>query len=405
VTPPTGGDGPLAGRLSRAGLRSAGVSATMLGTLSEGGPRVDWNDMIRAELEGLVPYAPGLREDQVRERSGRDDICKLSSNESPYGPFPAAIDAMRRELSELNRYPEGASEALRERLSAMHGVPAEETLVGAGSNEILRLIGQVVLRPGDEVVYPWPSFVVYPTVTQMFGATKVPVPLVNGSHYDLDAMLAAVTERTRILFLCNPNNPTGTIYTREAFDRFLEKLPAHVLLVLDEAYFEFVTSEEYPDGLAYFDGQRPIVVLRTFSKIYGLAGARVGYGFMPAPLRHAIDCVREPFNVNSVAQAAALASLDDQTEVTRRRAENQEQKTYLYSGFDRLGISWVPSETNFVWIKTEKPVEVFEGLLEEGVIVRAFGPTPALRVGVGTAEDSRRTIEAFEAVIARLGSV
>lgn len=366
---------------------------------------MNWDQMIRAELEGLVPYAPGLREEQVRERSGRDDICKLSSNESPYGPFPAAIEAMQAEVSELNRYPEGASVSLHQKLSALHGVPAERIVVGSGSNELLRLIAQAVLRPGDEVVYPWPSFIVYPTVTQMFGATKVPVPLVDGAHYDLDALLAAVTDRTRILFLCNPNNPTGTIYTREVFESFLDRLPAHVLLVLDEAYFEFVTDPAYPDGLAYFDGERPIVVLRTFSKIYGLAGVRVGYGFMPELLCHAIDCIREPFNVNSIAQAGALASLDDAAEVQRRRAENQEQKTYLYSGFDRLGIEWVPSEANFVWVKTEKPAEVFEGLLEEGVIVRAFGPTPALRVGVGTPEDSRRTIEAFEAVITRLGGV
>lgn len=377
----------------------------MLPTSTRGGLLVNWDQMIRTELEGLVPYAPGLREEEVRERSGRDDICKLSSNESPYGPFPAAIKAMQAELDGLNRYPEGASQALHEKLSARHGVPAERIMVGNGSNELLRLIGQVVLRPGDEVVYPWPSFVVYPTVTQMFGALKVPVPLVDGVHYDLDAILAAVTDRTRIVFLCNPNNPTGTIYTREAFESFLERLPAHVLLVLDEAYFEFATDPAYPDGLTYFDGKRPIVVLRTFSKIYALAGVRVGYGFAPEPLRHAIDCVREPFNVNSVAQAGAAAALDDDAEVGRRRIENQEQKAYLYSGFDRLGIEWVPSETNFVWVKTERPVEVFEGLLEEGVIVRRFGTTPALRVGVGTPEDSRRTIEAFEAVIARLGSV
>ena len=366
---------------------------------------MDWDEMIRSELEGLVPYAPGLREEQVRERSGRDDICKLSSNESPFGPFPAAVEAMRREILELNRYPEGSCTTLREKLAERHGVPFERIVVGSGSNELLRLIAQVVLRPGDEVVYPWPSFVVYPTVTQMFGATKVPVPLVEGVHYDLEAILAAVTDRTRIVFLCNPNNPTGTIYTRDAFDAFLERLPAHVLLVLDEAYFEYVTDGAYPDGLEYFDGQRPIVVLRTFSKIYSLAGLRVGYGFVPEPLRHAIDCVREPFNVNSVAQAGAVASLDDEAEVARRRDENQEQKTYLYSGFDRLGIEWVPSETNFVWIKTKKPAEVFEGLLEEGVIVRGFGPAPALRVGIGTAEDTRRTIEAFEAVVARLGSI
>ncbi len=366
---------------------------------------MDWDGMIREELGTLVPYAPGLREEQVRERSGRDDICKLSSNESPFGPFPAAIAAMERELVGLNRYPEGASIALRERLAAIHNVPVSQILVGSGSNELLRLVAQTVLRPGDEVVYAWPSFVVYPMATTMFGGVHVRVPLDESETHDLDAMLAAITDRTRIVFLCNPNNPTGTYYSTDAFDRFLERLPEHVLLVLDEAYFEFVTAEDYPNGMDYFDGSRPIVVLRTFSKIYSLAGIRVGYGFAPEPLVHAVDCIREPFNVNSVAQAGALASLDDGVEVIRRRAENQEQKTYLYSGFDRLGISWVPSETNFVWIKTERPVEVFEALLEQGVIVRGFGATPALRVGIGTAEDSRRTIEAFAAAVARLGRI
>lgn len=377
----------------------------MLGNLSKGSRAVTWDDLIRDELKGLQPYAPGLREEQVREASGRDVILKLSSNEHPDGPFPGAVEAMKRELDGLNRYPEGSASALRERLAEMHGVRPEQVAVGNGSNELLRLIAQVVLRPGDEVVYAWPSFVVYPIATTMFGGVHVRVPLDVNETHDLEAIAAAITEKTRVVFLCNPNNPTGTIYSRDAFERFLARVPEHVLLVLDEAYFEFVTSAEYPNGLDYFDGERPLVVLRTFSKIYSLAGLRVGYGIMPQPLVWALDCVREPFNVNSVAQAAALASLEDQAEVSRRREENQEQKTYLYSGFDRLGISWVPSEANFVWVKTEKPVEVFEALLAEGVIVRGFGTTPALRVTVGTPEDTKRTIEAFEAVVARLGSI
>lgn len=364
-----------------------------------------WDRLIREELKTLVPYAPGLREEQVREASGREYILKLSSNEYPDGPFPVAVEAMERELGGLNRYPEGASAALKEKLALFHGVGTEQIAIGNGSNELLRLIAQVVMRPGDEVVYAWPSFVVYPIATTMFGGVHVKVPLDASATHDLAAMADAITDKTRIIFLCNPNNPTGTIYRRDAFERFLAHVPKDVMVVLDEAYFEFVTDPEYPDGLCYFDGERPIAVLRTFSKIYSLAGLRVGYGIMPQPLVHAIDCIREPFNVNSVAQAAALASLDDQAEVARRREENQEQKTYLYSGFDRLGISWVPSEANFVWVKTEKPVEVFEALISEGVIVRGFGTVPALRVTVGTPEDTRRTIEAFEAVVARLGSI
>lgn len=364
-----------------------------------------WERLIRAELEGLVPYAPGLRASQVRERSGRSEILKLSSNEHPAGPVPLAREAMRAVLGRLNRYPDGGAVALRRKLASRLGVRFEEVAVGNGSNELLRLLAQAVLRPGDEVVYAWPSFVVYPMVVNIFGARHVRVPLDEDEVHDLDAMAEAVTENTRLVFLCNPNNPTGTIYTRAAFERFLDRVPEHVLVVLDEAYFEFVTREDYPDGLRYFDGSRPLVVTRTFSKIYSLAGLRIGYAIAPEPLVRAIDALREPFNVNTVAQVGAYYSLDDEAEVERRRAENQEQKTYLYSGFDRLGIRWVPSETNFVYVKTKRPVEVFQALLEEGVIVRDFGNAPALRVGVGTPKDTRRTIEAFEAVVARLGSV
>lgn len=367
---------------------------------------MDWSAFIRPELDGMQPYAPGLRASEVRGRSGRDHVLKLSSNESPYGPFPRALEAMAAVLPHLNRYSDGGSRALVERLSAHWGVDSAYITVTNGSNELLRLIGQAVLRPGDEVVYAWPSFVVYPLVTRMFGATAVPVPLTADARHDLPAMAAAITPRTRIVFLCNPNNPTGTIYTKAEFDAFLSQVPDDVLVVLDEAYFEFVDDDvDYPDGLGYFDGTRPIVVARTFSKIYSLAGARVGYGFLPSPLKTAVDAIREPFNVNTIAQIGACYSLDDQPEVLRRKHENREQKTYLYSCFDRLGIGYVPSQTNFVWFSTERPVEVFEELLREGVIARGFGPVNALRLGVGTPDDTRSTIAAFEAVKERLGSI
>jgi histidinol-phosphate aminotransferase len=205
--------------------------------------------------------------------------------------------------------------------------------------------------------------------------------------------------------LCNPNNPTGTIYDRESFEEFIDAVPDHVLVVVDEAYFEYVTSERYPNGIEWFDGVRPLGVLRTFSKIYSLAGLRVGYGVFPPAMVAAINKVREPFNVNTVAQVAAYYSLADEAEVERRRGENRVQKERLYECFDRLGISYVPSETNFVYIATERPVEVFEALLSHGIIVRDFGTAPALRVGIGTPEDTSATIAAFEATVASLGSL
>jgi histidinol-phosphate aminotransferase len=366
---------------------------------------MDWDALIRDEVKPLVPYAPGLRTSEVRERSGRDEIIKLSSNENPYGPFPTAIAAMEAVLQRLNRYPDGAARALRGRLAEKLGVVPENVSLAAGSNELLRLIAEVLIRPGDEVVFAWPSFIVYPAVTQIFGGTAVRVPLTSDDTHDLDAMAEAVTEKTKLIFLCNPNNPTGTTYPKSAFDAFLARIPEGVPVVVDEAYFEYVTSGDYPDGIDYFDPNGRIAVLRTFSKIYSLAGARVGYGIVPTALARAIDQVREPFNVSSVSQVGAYYSLADEAEVERRRRENQEQKTHLYSCFDRLQIAYAPSETNFVYIKTGKPVEVFEALLQEGVIVRDFGSTPALRVGVGSPDEVRATCEAFEAVESRLGQL
>ena len=364
---------------------------------------MDWDVLIRPELESMRPYAPGLRASEVRERCGKERICKLSSNENPYGPMPRAVEAMTAVLGRLNVYPDGSARALKARLAQHLGVEERFIVVGNGSNELLRIIAECVLRPGDECVFAWPSFVVYPMATQLMGATAVRVPLSAGDAHDLDAMLAAITERTRLVFLCNPNNPTGTIYTRDAFEAFLGTVPEHVLVVVDEAYFEYVTSTDYPDGLAYFDGTRPLAVLRTFSKIYSLAGLRVGYGVLPEPLVAAVDKVREPFNVSTVAQAGAYYSLDEVDEVARRREENAEQRAELYSAFDRLGVSYVPSETNFVYVHTEAPGELFEALLAQGVIVRDFGTSPALRVGVGTEEDTAATIAAFEAALEGTG--
>jgi histidinol-phosphate aminotransferase len=312
---------------------------------------------------------------------------------------------MQAVLPRLNRYPDGAVVALRQKLATRLKVNVDSVAVSNGSNEMLRLIAQATLRPGDEVVFAWPSFIVYPMVTAVFGATGVRVPLASGDVHDLEAMLAAITTKTRLVFLCNPNNPTGTIYTTEAFERFLAAVPEHVLVVVDEAYFEFATDPAYPDGLAWFDGVRPLVVARTFSKIYSLAGIRIGYAVMPEQLVDAVNKVREPFNVNTVGQIAAYHSLDDEAEVARRCAENHVQRERLYACFERLGIAYAASQANFVYIHTERPKELFEMLLNEGVIVRDFGTSPALRVGIGTPRDTARTIEAFEAVSPKLGSL
>ncbi len=366
---------------------------------------MDWERLLRDEIDPLVPYAPGLRASEVRESIGGGSVHKLSSNENPFGPVPKACEAIEAVLPHLNRYPDGSARALKRRLASHLGVDERFLAVGNGSNELLRIIAQSVLNPGDEVVFAWPSFIVYPMVTQLMGATAVRVPL-NADHtHDLDAMRAAITDRTKIVFLCNPNNPTGNIYRRAEFERFLDRVPAHVLVVADEAYFEYVTSQDYPNALDYFDGERALVVLRTFSKIYSLAALRVGYGVMPEPLIGAVNKVREPFNVNTVAQIAAYHSLDDADEVARRVRLNAQQRGTLYAAFERLGVRFVPSHANFVYVLTERPRELFDVLLGEGVIVRDFGTAPALRVGVGTPEDTAATIAAFEVAVNKLGGV
>ncbi len=364
---------------------------------------MDYDALIRPGIGPMVPYAPGLRASEVRQRSGKRIIHKLSSNENPHGPFPTAIAGMRAVLPHLNRYPDGAARALKRALAERLSVDSSNLIVGNGSNELLVLIAQAVLGEGDEMLFAWPSFVVYPMAAQLTGATAVKVPLTDRHHHDLSAMREAITEKTKLVFLCNPNNPTGTIYERDEFDEFLSDIPDHVLVVLDEAYREFVTSAEFPDGLDYFDAGRPLVVLRTFSKIYSLAGARVGYGVAPEPLVAAVDKIRAPFNVSSIAQVGAYYSLSDDAELERRQRENREQKELLYSAFDRLGISYVPSEANFIYMLTEKPEAVFQALLSEGVIVRDFGGVPALRVGIGTLEDTEATIGALQSAVARLG--
>lgn len=367
------------------------------------GTDVDWDALIREELAPMVPYAPGLRASEVRERIGGGTVHKLSSNENPFGPVPEALAAMEAVLPRLNIYPDGGTRALKRALADHLGVDERHVVVGNGSNELLRIIGQAILSPGDEVVFAWPSFVVYPMVAQLTGATAVRVPLADGEVHDLEAMLAAITERTKIVFLCNPNNPTGTIYGKAAFADFLARVPDHVLVVVDEAYFEYVTDPDYACGLEAFDGTRPLVVLRTFSKIYSLAGLRVGYAVMPEKLIEAANKVREPFNVNTVAQVAAYYSLGASDEIARRATLNASQRERLCEAFTRLGITWFPSQANFVYIHAEKPREVFEALLSHGVIVRDFGTAPALRVGVGTPEDTDATIAAFEAIAAQGG--
>ncbi len=363
---------------------------------------MQWKSFFKDELKNIQPYQPGLREEQIRELVEAPTIHKLSSNESPFPPFPTALKAMQECLSNLNEYPEGSCHALKQGLEAHYNVPAGQIMVGNGTNELLMLLAEACLTPGSRIAYCWPSFVVYRMGAQIAGVACDEVPLTAEGRYDVDALLDAIRPETKMVVLCTPNNPTGGIITQAEFERFMAAVPEHVLVVLDLAYEEFVTSEEHLDALSFFDGERPLVLFHTFSKIYGLAGIRVGYGFAPEPVVEAIDKLREPFNVNAVAQAAALASLGEDEELERRCAENSRERTLLCECFDRLNLRYFQSEANFVWVFVPEPDEVFEQLLRQGVIVRSFAGGGGLRVGVGNGEDTLATIAAFEHLFCNL---
>ncbi|NLG10035.1 MAG: histidinol-phosphate transaminase [Coriobacteriaceae bacterium] len=357
---------------------------------------MDWNNFFNPYNLPVIPYSPGLREEQIREICEVDTIYKLSSNESPFSPFPSALKAMAECLPLLNEYSDGSSHALTMRLAEHYGVEPEQIMVGNGSNELLCLIAQSCLMPEDEVVYCWPSFVVYRSSTQLAGATAIEVPLTEEGVFDLDAMAAAITDKTKLVFICSPNNPSGGVISAADFDAFINKLPDHVLLVLDIAYIEFVDDEDAIDFMRYFDGVRPLVILKTFSKMYSMAGIRCGYGIAPKEIVEAFNRVREPFNVNSVAQAGALACFDETEEIARRRALNSAGKQQLYQCFDELGLSYYRSGANFIWVHIPNAAERFNQLLKMGIIVRAVPGAEGLRVGVGDEEGVRATIDAFK---------
>lgn len=361
-------------------------------------------DITRPELKELIPYSPGKPIDEVKRELGLERVIKLASNESPLGPLPEARAAISEALAELNRYPDGSCYLLRNKLSDSLDVPVKNLAVGNGSNELIRLIAQAILVPGDEVIAAVPSFVVYPTVTKMMNGKIIEVPLQEHRH-DLPAMMVHLNDRTKIIFICNPNNPTGTIVYKDEVDEFLRSVPDDILVVFDEAYFEYVGDGRFPNGIDYFRQNKNVAVLRTFSKIYSLAGCRIGYGVMPEYLIDVLDRIREPFNVNALSQAAALASLDDQPEVTLRVKSNAENKKYLYAEFERLGLAYVPSEANFILVDVKKDSkEFFQKLLAEGVIVRAgdiFGPDYGTfcRITIGTREENEILIKALKKVL------
>lgn len=360
---------------------------------------------LRPALDGLVPYEPGKPVEEVQRELGLEHVVKLASNEGPFGPFPRALEAMARAATELNRYPDGGAFRLRRELAERHGVRFEEVTVCAGADAVIGYISYALLDPGDEVVTGWPSFPSYVLDALKLGATPVRVPL-REHRFDLDGLLDAITPRTKIVYIAMPNNPTGTTTTRAELISYFERVPEHVLTVVDQAYLEYIDDPDYPDAIAELatEGHR-VLVLRTFSKIYGLAGLRVGYGVGPESVITAIGKVRRAFDVGTPGQEAALASLDDAAELARRRQVNHAAMAALEEalraqGFDPVG----PAVGNFLFVDVGSDASgLADALLRRGVIVRPMGPfgaPEALRITAGTPDEIAFFADALAAAAA-----
>ena len=355
-----------------------------------------WN-YANPQLKGLVAYEPGKPIEEVARELGLDprEIVKLASNENPLGPSPLAVEAMREALTHAEIYPDGGGYRLRQAIAAKFGLEMGNIVLGNGSNEIIEFVGHAFLKPGDEVITAQHAFVVYKLMATLFGATTVEVPD-PGFKHDLDAMAAAVTPRTREIFIANPNNPTGTLCRQDEIDRFMAKVPEHVIVIFDEAYYEFL--DEPLDTLKYVREGRNVVVMRTFSKIQGLAGLRIGYGIAPKHLADILQKTRQPFNANAIAQAGALAGLADDAHIERTRAVNREGRDYLQRTFADLGLEFVPSHANFVLVKVGDGDALFHHAMRRGVILRAMRSYQLpewVRVSVGTMPQN----EKFTAVL------
>ncbi|THF78383.1 histidinol-phosphate transaminase [Cohnella fermenti] len=349
----------------------------------------------------LPVYQPGKPVSDVKRELGLAEVIKLASNENPFGSSPKAIEAAKQELENISIYPDGAAVDLTNALAKQLGVNPDQIIFGAGSDEVILMIARAFLLPGDENITADQTFPQYRHNIEIENGVVIEVPLKDGTH-DLEGMLAKVGPRTKIVWICNPNNPTGTIVTHDEVVRFMEKVPSSVMVVLDEAYCEYIDDPSFPDGLALLKQYPNLVLLRTFSKIYGLASLRIGYGIGRAELIRSINQVREPFNTSRMGQAAALAALEDQAFIDYCRQANAEGIKTLRAAFDRLGLPAFPAYGNFIMVDVKRPAgEVFDGLLRKGIIVRAghkFYPTH-IRITVGSAEQNAKVIAALEAVL------
>lgn len=362
-------------------------------------------DLAPEYVRSIAPYQPGKPISDLAREMGLEpeQIVKLASNENPLGVSPLAYEAMHEALEEIARYPDGNSFALRDAVCKKFHLAPDQLVFGNGSNDILELAARAFLTPNTEAVYSQHAFAVYPLVTQAVGAKGIVVPAKDFGH-DLDAMLAAITPATRIVFVANPNNPTGTLLGKEALLNFLRQVPENVMVLLDEAYDEYLSAEHKSEAITWLGQFKNLVISRTFSKAYGLAGLRVGFGMAAPEIAGLMNRVRQPFNVNSVAQAAAVAALQDDAFVERSRALNQAGMVQLTQAFDRLGLSYIPSFGNFVSVRLPNAAQAYQQLLAKGVIVRPvanYEMPEYLRVSIGLFSENARFIEVLEEILKR----
>jgi histidinol-phosphate aminotransferase len=350
----------------------------------------------------IAPYVPGKPIEDAARQTGRGDIIKLASNENPLGPSPRAVEAIHAAAARMNRYPDGSGWALRQALADRHRLAPAQIILGNGSTELVEIVAKTFLGGGRTAVVADPAFIMYRIAVLAMNAPLVTVRLRNDRH-DLEAMAAACDERTALVYVGNPNNPTGTYVGRETFRAYFERIPGHVLTVIDEAYLDYVEADDYPDGLEFLGAGRNVMVLRTFSKIHGLAGIRMGYGMTAPDVARGLEAVRSPFNTSAVAQAAALAALQDNAHVARSREENSREARFVMAELARRRLDFLPTVANFVLVRTSLTgEELHQRLLVEGVIVRpmeAYGYRDAVRVSIGTHEENERFLEALDSVL------
>ena len=364
-----------------------------------------WESLANDHILGIAPYEPGKPIEELERELGIHDAIKLASNENPLSPSDRVREAITAALVHLNRYPDGSGYYLRQALAKKHGLTQDQVVLGNGSNELIELLVRAFLRPGDEAIVPHPSFVVYPMIVQAAGGIRVMVML-RDYRIDLEAMARAITPLTKMIFIANPNNPTATIVTAEEVEHFLARVPERTIVVFDEAYVEFAAGRDFPDTLSYVRQGRKVIVLRTFSKASSLAGLRVGYGIADADAIALMNRIRQPFIVNSLAQVAALAALEDEGHILECVRMIEAGRHFLYEEFDSLGIKYVPSRANFILVDVGRSAsDVYQKLLHQGVIVRPmtpFGMETALRVSVGTPEENRKLVKALRTVLGKM---